>query len=102
MINLDKHDITGNQSVAICVKNNKVTYFDSFSVKNIAKRLKVKCNKKIIANIYRIQAHDSMSAYFYIRFINFMLHNKSLIDFTVFFSPDHFKENDKKMVKCFK
>ena len=43
-------------------------------------------NKDIIANIFRIQAYDSvMCEYFCIGFINFMFKSNSLIDFTIFF-----------------
>ena len=40
-------------------------------------------NKKIITNIYRIQAYDSiMSRYFCIGFINFMFNGNSLTAFS--------------------
>ena len=51
-----------------------VTYFDSFGVEHIPKVIKkVNNNKNIIANIFRIQANDSvMCRYFCIGFIDFM------------------------------
>ena len=52
-------------------------------------------NKKIKANIFRIQAYDSiMCGYFCIEFINYMLKGKKLLDYTNLFSPNDFKKND--------
>ena len=52
-------------------------------------------NKKIKANIFRIQAYDSiMCRYFCIEFINYMLKGKKLLDYTNLFSPNDFKKND--------
>ena len=47
------------------------------------------------ANIFRIQAYDSiMFGYFYLEFIDFMLAEKTLTEFTNLFSPNNFKKND--------
>ena len=52
-------------------------------------------NKNIIANIFRVQANDSvMCGYFCIEFIDFVLAGKKLTDFTNMFSPYDFKKND--------
>ena len=61
IINLDEYSDTGTHWVALDVNNNNVTYSDSFGVKHIPKEIKefVK-NKNIIANIFRVQAHDSV------------------------------------------
>ena len=49
----------------------------------------------VIANIFRVQANDSITCgYFCIEFINFMLNGKSLIEYTNLFSPYNFKRND--------
>ena len=46
-------------------------------------------------NIFRIQAYDSiMFGYFYLEFIDFMLAEKTLTEFTNLFSPNNFKKND--------
>ena len=85
------------------VKNNDITYFDSFGVEHIPKEIKklVK-NKSIIANIFRIQAYDSiMCGYFCIGFINFMLADKKLTDYTNLFSPYDFKKNDNIILNYF-
>ena len=43
------------------VNNKTVTYFDSFGVEHIPKEImKFIARKKIITNIYRIQAYDSI------------------------------------------
>ena len=43
-------------------------------------------NKNIVANIFRIQAYDSiMCGYYCIGFIDFMLKDKSLIDYPINF-----------------
>ena len=58
--------------------------------------------KKIITNIYRIQAYDSiMCGYFYIGFINFMFNGKSLIDYTNLLSPNDLKKIDDLILKYF-
>ena len=71
-----------------------MTYFDSFEVEHIPKEIKNFINNKnIIANIFRIQAYDSvMCRYFYIGFIDFTFKGNSLTDFTNLFSPDNFKK----------
>ena len=52
-------------------------------------------NKDIIANIFRIQAYDSiMCGYFFIGFIDFMLAGKKVTDYTNLFSPLDLKKND--------
>ena len=58
--------------------------------------------KQIIANIYRIQAYDSiMCGYFCIGFINFMSNGKSFTNYTNLFSPNDFKQNDDIILKYF-
>ena len=56
--------------------------------------MKFIARKKIITNIYRIQAYDSiMFGYFCIGFINFMFNSKSLTDYTNLFSRNDFEKN---------
>ena len=103
VINLDEYHDIGSHWVALYVNNNTVTYFDSFGVEHIPKEImkftgneqsssaKAR-NKKIITNIYRIQAYDSiMCGCFCIGFINFMFNGNSLTDYTSLFSPNDFK-----------
>ena len=74
---------------ALCVNGDNETYFDSFRVEYIPKKIKKFIgNKNIIKNIYRIQANDSiMCGYFCIRYIDFILKRKSLLDSINLFSP---------------
>ena len=68
--------------------NNSVTYFDSFGVEHIPKKIKIFIDRSIVVtNIFRIQAYDSiMCGYFCIGFIDFMLKEKTLTEFTNLFS----------------
>ena len=65
--------------MALYVNNKTITYFDSFGVEHIPKEIiKLISNKKIITNIYRIEAYDSiMCGYFCIEFINFMFNGNN-------------------------
>ena len=82
--------------MALYVNNKTIAYFDSFGVEHIPKEIiKFIDKKKIITNIYRIQAYDSiMCGYFCIGFINFMFNGNSLKDYTSLFSPNDFKKNE--------
>ena len=78
------------------VKNN-ITYFDSFGVEHIPKEIKkfINGSLSITTNIFRIQAYDSIiCGDFCIGFINFMLADKTLTDFTNLFLPNDFKRNN--------
>ena len=96
VINLDEYHNIGTYWVALYVNNKIVTYFDSFVVEHIPREImKFISRKKIITNIYRIQAYDSvMCGYFCIGFINFMFNGKSLTDYTNLFSSNDFNKND--------
>ena len=85
------------------VKNNDITYFDSYGVEHIPKEItKFIMNKNIKTNIFRVQAYDSiMCGYFCIGFIDFMFKGKSLIEYTNLFSPNDFKRNDDTILKYF-
>ena len=94
VINLDEHSDIGTHWVALYVKNNDITYFDSFGVEHIPEEIKAFLkNKNIKTNIFGIQAYDSiMCGYFCIRFINFMFKGKILTENTNLFSPNNFKK----------
>ena len=104
VINLDEYENMGTHWVALFVKANKVIYFDSFGIEHTPKEInKFIGNKKIKASIFRIQAYDSiMCRYFYIEFINYMLKDKKLLDYTNLFSPNEFKNNDQVIKRIFK
>ena len=105
VINLDACKNTGTHWVSLFVKTNEVIYFDSFGVEHIPKEINkfIGSNKKIKANIFRIQAYDSiMCGYFCIEFINYMLKGKTLLDYTNLFSPNDFIKNDQIIKRIFK
>ena len=59
-------------------------------------------DKNVIANIFRLQAYDSVTqCYFYIVFIDYMFKGKSLTDYANLFSPDNFKKNDDIILNYF-
>ena len=90
--------------IALFCKKNEIIYFDSFGVEHIPEEIKefIK-NKNIKANIFRIQANNSvMCGYFCIGLIDFMLAGKKLIDFTNLFSPHDFDKNDQIILSYFK
>ena len=88
--------------------NNNVT---SFGVEHIPKEIKAFINhtsssalhnKNITANIFRIQAYNSiMCGYFCIGFIDFMLAGKSLTEYKNLFSPNNLKKNDNIILNYF-
>ena len=87
VINLDKHSDIGTHWIALYVKNNDVTFFDSFGVEHIpVEIIKFIGLKNVTANIFRIQAYDSIiCGYFCIEFVNFMLKVKTLTEYTNLF-----------------
>ena len=89
--------------IGLYVKNNEVTYFDSFGVEHFPKEIKRFIgHKNIKTNIFRIQADNSiMCGYFCIGFIDFMFAGRSLIDFTSLFSHYDFKRNDDIILSYF-
>ena len=83
------------------LNNINVSFFESFGVEHIPKEIIKFIGKKYItANIYRVQAYDSiMCGYFCIGFIDFMLKGKSLLEYTNLFSPNDYEQNDKIILK---
>ena len=94
VVNFDEYTDIGTHWIDLYVNAKTITYFDSFGVEHIPKEIKKFINnKKIIANIFRIQSCDSvMCTYFFIGFFNFMFKGNSLTDFTNHFSPNNFKK----------
>ena len=81
VINLDENSLIGTHWVALYVRNNGVSYFDSFRVQHIPKEIKTFIDRSlsITTNVFRIQAYDSiMCGYFFVGFIDFMLAGKTL------------------------
>ena len=112
VINLEEYSDIGTHWIALYVKNNDITYFDSFGVEHIPKETKAFINRpsssalqnrNIKTNIFRIQAYDSIiCGYFCIGFINFMLKGKTLTEFMNLFSPNNFKKTDDIILSYFK
>ena len=91
VMNLDEYFDVRTHWIAFYVNTKTVTYFYSFGVEHTPKGIKNSINNKnIIANVFRIQAYDSvMCGYFCIGFINFMFKGNSSTDFTNLFSPNN-------------
>ena len=94
VVNPDEYSNIGTHWIALYGNNKTVTYFDSFGVGHVPEKIKTFINNKnLIANIFRLQAYDSvMCGYFCVGFIDFMLKGNNLIDFTNLFSPNNFKK----------
>ena len=92
--NLDECNSIGAYSITFYVNGVNVAYFVRFGVEHIPEEIKKLIgNKNIIANIYRIQAYNSiMCEYFCIKFIIFMLKSKII---QIYFLPT----NMKRMIK---
>ena len=91
-INLDEYENTGTHWVSLFVKTNEVIYFDSFGIEHNPNKInKFIGNSDIKSNTFTIQAYDSiMCGYFCIKFINYILKGKTLLDYTNLFSPNDF------------
>ena len=96
LINLDEYADAGTHWIALFCNINEIAYFDSFVVEHVPEENKEFVgNKNIIANIFRVQANDSvMCGYFCIGFTDSMVAGEKLIDYTSLFSPYDFKKND--------
>ena len=104
VIDLDEYENMGTQWVALFVKPKYTVYFDSFGTEHVPKEIKHAIgNKEIKANIFRIQAYDSiMCGHYCIEFINYMLESKTLLEYTNLFYPNDFKKNDQIIKRIFK
>ena len=104
VINLDEYADVGTHWIALFCNRNEIVYFDSFGVEHVPEEIKEFIgNKNIKANIFRVQANNSvMCEYFCIGFIDFLPAGEKLTDFTSMFSPYDFKKNDKTILSYFK
>ena len=97
VINIDEYELIRTHWIPLYVNANNIIYFDSCGVENIPKEIKKFIgNKNIIINNYRIQAYDSIMR---VRFIDFMLKGKSLLDCTNVFSFYDYDKNNKIILK---
>lgn len=103
IINLDKYDNIGTHWVAIYLKNDNVTYFDSFGIEYIPKEItKLINDKSIKSNIFRIQSLNSiLCGYFYIGFIEYTFNNLGLNEYTKLFLVTDFDKNDQIILDYF-
>ena len=83
--------------------SNNVTYYVGFGAEYIPKEIRIFIDKSIVVtNIFRIQAYDSkMFGSFCIGFIDFMLADKTLVEFSNLFAPNNCKKNDDITLKYF-
>ena len=104
VINLNEYANIGTHQIALCCNRSEIVYFDSFGVEHVPEEIKEFVgNKNIIANIFRVQANNSvMCGYFCIGFIDFMLADKKLTDFTISFSSHDFEKNCDRILSYFK
>ena len=104
IIDLDEYADVYTHWIALFSKENEIVYFNSFGVEHIPEEIKEFIgNKNIKANIFRVQANDSvMCGYFCIGFIDFMLAGKKFTDYTRLFSPHDFEKNDRIILSYFK
>ena len=102
--NLDEYADVCTHWIALFRNRNEIVSFDSLGVEYLREEIKELIgNKNIKANIFRAQANDSvMCGYFCIGFIDFMLADKKLTDFTNLFSPYDFDKNDHIILSYFK
>ena len=77
IINLDEYEPTGTHWIALYVNAKNVTYFDSFKLNILQKKLE---------NSLKIEI------YFCIGFIDFMLKGKGLLEYRNLFSPKKYKK----------
>ena len=104
VINLAEYADLGTHWIALCCNRNEIVYFDSFGAEHVPEEIKEFVgNKNIIANIFRIQANNSvMCGYFCMEFIDFMVAGKKLTGFTNMFSPQDLKKTDDMILSYFK
>ena len=103
VITLDEYADVGTHWIALFRNRSEIVYFNSFGIEHVPEEIKEFIgNKNIIANIFRVQANNSvMCGYFCIGFIDFMLAGKKLTDFTSIFSPHNFEKNDDLILSYF-
>ena len=99
---LDEYCDIGTHCIGLHIQNNDVTYFDSFWEEHIRKEIRTFIvNKNIKANIFRIQAYDSIMSWYFCIGFDFMLKGITLTEFTNIFPPNNFKKNDDIILNYF-
>ena len=74
VINLDEYADVGTHWIALFCNRHEIFYFDSFDVEHVPEEIKELIgNKNIKANIFRVQANDSViCGYFCMGFFFFL------------------------------
>ena len=98
--NFDEYKSIGTQCVTLYVKANNIVYFDSFGVEHVPKEFKKPWEAKILYQI-SIEYRHAIRQYFWTDFIDFMLKDKSLVDYTNLFSPHDYEKIEKIIQKYF-
>ena len=103
VINLDEYADVGSHWIALFCNRNEIVYFNSFGGEHIPEEIKEFIeNKTISANIFQVQANNSvMCGYFCIGFDS-MLAGKKLTDYTNLFPHHDFKKNEDIILLYFK
>ena len=93
-INIYEYKGVGTHWIALFCNRSETVYFNSFGIEHVPEKIKeFVWNKKIKANIFRVQENNSvMCGYFCIGSIDFMLAGKKLTDFDSLFSLHDFKK----------
>ena len=80
-----------------------ITCFDSFGVKHIPKWIKKNHQKQKYHNKHLCDTTIQFENVWIlcIRFIDFMLKDKNLLDYSNLFSPNEYEKNDKIILKYF-
>ena len=88
MINLDDNQSKGTHWFSLFIDRNTAMYFDSFGIEYIPQEVFNKIeNNSITRNISGIQDDDSIMCGFYcVAFIEYMVEEKTLVDYTNLFS----------------
>ena len=97
VINLDDKNSKGTRLVSLFIDRNLAVYSDSFEIEYMPQKVlnKIK-NRSITHNIFRIQVNESTICGFYcVAFIEYMLVEKTLLDYINLFSPNDYIKNDK-------
>ena len=97
VINLDGYNLIRNPWIDLYVNGDNVTYFKRSAVEHIPKKIKTfRGNRNVTTNTFRIQAYDSiMSGCFCAEFTDFMLKDKSLLEYSNLFSPSKYEKYDR-------
>ena len=105
VINLDDKNSKGTQWFSLFLNRNRAVYFDSFGIKYIPPEVLKKIKDKSITHNIRTTYEDNESivcGFYCIAFIEYMLAEKTLLDYTNLFSLNDYKKNDKIIYKYFK